>query len=120
MVHQLRSGSRRLAGALALALAVVSSASCLAAISRESGTDHHACCAAMADGCGSATVSADCCADDSPGLAPAARFTLAPVDDAVLLWLPSPVAPFTSAAFDPDASNPIGPPAYLLDSVFRI
>ena len=121
MIHQLTGGSRCRAGALALALAVVSSVSCLAAMPRESGKGHHACCAAMAEGCGSAaTVNTDCCEAEVLGLAPAAPFTLAPLAVGVLLWSPSAVPRLTSAASNPDLSNPIGPPTYLLDSVFRI
>jgi hypothetical protein len=125
MVRKPTSGSRRLAGALALVLAVVSSATCFAA-SIDAQTTPPACCAAMAGGCGSAmAVSHDCCAVEQPGLpglAPLSPVTLAvPVAmSAILLSLPPSQLPLTSAAFDPDSSHPISPPPYLLDSVFRI
>ena len=125
MVRQLTRGSRRLAGALAFVLAVVSSATCFAA-SMDAQTAQPACCVAMTDGCGSAqTLSHDCCVVEQsglPGLAPLPALTLA-VPVALSAVLPS-VAPvqlsLTSAAFDPDSSRPISPPPYLRDSVFRI
>jgi hypothetical protein len=80
----------------------------------------------MADGCGSAaTVTEDCCVSEQPGLtefAPVPLFTLAPpvAISAVVLAAPASIPQLASPAFDPDASNPISPPTYLLDSVFRI
>ena len=121
MARPLMNRSRYLAGALALTLALVSSATCLAAVIQMPDGQHHACCAAMADDCGSAaTVNADCCADETAALAPAVPFTVVPAVISTALWPPSAVPPLTSAAFDSEAVHPIGPPAYLLDSVFRI
>jgi hypothetical protein len=108
-----------------VALTLVSSATCLVG-SVDVQAPQHACCPAMAADCGSAgTLTEDCCAAQQPGLtgfAPGAPFTLAaPVAiSAALLAPPTSVASFTSPGFDPDASNPISPPTYLLDSVFRI
>jgi len=113
------------AGVVALTLGLVSSATCLAG-SVDVQAPRHACCPAMTAECGSAgTLTEDCCAAQQPGLtgfAPGAPFTPeAPVAiSAHLLALPTSVAPLTSPGFDPDASNPISPPTYLLDSVFRI
>ena len=114
-----------MAGAVALTLGLVSSATCLAG-SIDVQTPQHACCPAMAGDCGSAgTLTEDCCAAQQPGLtgfAPGAPFALAaPVAiSAVLLAPPTSLPPLTSPGFDPDASNPISPPTYLLDSVFLI
>ena len=114
-----------MAGVVALTLGLLSSATCLAG-SIDAPESQHSCCAAMADGCGSAaTVTEDCCAAEQPGLtgfAPVKPFTLAvPVAiGAVLLAPPTSIPQLTSLASDSDASNPISPPTYLLDSVFRI
>ena len=124
MTRQLMNRSRYLAGALALTLAVVSSATCLAAASQMPDAEQHACCAAM--GCGSAaTVNEDCCAAEQPGLTGLAPITsialAAPVPASDVLLSPPPAVPLlTSAAFDPDLLHPVSPPPYLLDSVFRI
>ena len=112
-----------MAGVVALTLGLVSSATCLAG-SLDAPESRHACCAAMADGCGSkATVTEDCCATE-PGLtgfAPLTPFTLAaPLTiGTLLLAAPTPMPQLMSPAFA-DASTPISPPPYLLDSVFRI
>lgn len=117
--------TRFVAAVVALALSIVSSATCLAG-SIDAPESQHACCATMTDGCGSAaTVMEDCCAAAQPGLtgfAPVAPFTLAaPVAISVVVLAPQIPGPqLTSPGFDPDASNPISPPTYLLDSVFRI
>ena len=113
------------AGVVALIIGVVSSATCLVGSIDVRGSQH-ACCAAMADGCGSAaTVTQDCCVAEQPGLtafAPVPPFTLAApaAISAVLLAAPTSIPQLASPAIDPDASNPISPPTYLLDSVFRI
>ena len=114
-----------MAGVVAVTLGLVSSATCLVG-SVDVPEPQHACCPAMAGDCGSAgTLTEDCCAADQPGLtglAPIAPFTLAaPVAiSAVLLAPPTSIPQLTSPQFDSDASNPISPPTYLLDSVFRI
>ena len=125
MHRPLSRRARFLAGVVALTLGLVSSATCLAG-SIDAPESQHACCAAMADGCGSAaTMTEDCCAAEQPGLtgfAPVTPFTLAaPVAiGAVLLAPPTSIPRLSSLPFDSDASNPISPPIYLLDSVFRI
>ena len=114
-----------MAGVVALTLGFVSSATCLAG-SIDARESQHTCCAAMTDGCGSAaTVTEDCCAAEQPGLtgfSPVTPFTLAApmATGAVLLTPPTATPQLTSSAFDSDASTPISPPTYLLDSVFRI
>ena len=114
-----------MAGVMALTLGFVSSATCLTG-SIDAPESQHTCCAAMADGCGSATtMTEDCCAAEQPGLtgfAPATPFTLAaPVAIGVVLLAPPISIPqLRSPAFDSNASNSISPPTYLLDSVFRI
>ena len=127
MHRSLATRARFVAGVVALTLGLVSSATCLAA-SIDVQAPQHACCPAMggAADCGSAgTLTEDCCAALQPGLtgfAPGAPFALsAPVAiDGLLLTPPTSVLALTSPEFDPDASNPISPPAYLLDSVFRV
>ena len=125
MHRPLSRRARFLAGVVALTLGLMSSATCLAG-SIDAPESKQACCAAMADGCGSAaTMSEDCCAAEQPGLtgfAPVTPFTLAaPVAiGAVLLAPPTSIPQHSSLPFDSDASSPISPPTYLLDSVFRI
>lgn len=125
MHRPLVRGARLWAGVVALTLGIVSSATCLAT-SIDATESQHACCAAMAGGCGSAaTMTEDCCAAEQPGLtefAPVPPFTLATpaAISAVLLVPPTSIQQLTSQGFDPDAANPISPPTYLLDSVFRI
>ena len=114
-----------MAGGVALTLGLVSSATCLAG-SIDVQEPQHACCPAMSGNCASAgTLIEDCCAAEQPGLtgfAPVAPFTLAaPVAiSTVLLAPPTSIPQRMSPGLDPDASNPISPPTYLLDSVFRI
>jgi hypothetical protein len=125
MHRPLARGARFVAGVVALTLGLVSSATCLAG-SIDVPEPQHACCPAMAGDCGSAgTLTEDCCAAEQPGLtgfAPVAPFTLAvPVAISAVLLAPLPSIPhLRSTGFDPDASNPVSPPTYLLDSVFRI
>ena len=114
-----------MASVVALVLGLVSSATCLAR-SIDVAAPQHACCPAMAGDCGSAgTLTDDCCTTEQPGLtpfAPDAPFTLAApaAISTVLLTPPTSISQLTSPAFDADASNPISPPTYLLDSVFRL
>ena len=125
MDRRLAAGSRLAAGVVAVTLALVSSATCLAG-SIDVLESQHLCCAAMADGCGSAAnVTEDCCAAEQPGVtgfAPGAPFALmAPMVISTVLPAPATSIPQrTSPPFDPDASNPINQRRYLLDSVFRI
>ena len=125
MARQLPRGSRLLAGALALTLAFVSSATCLAATLQMPDAQQHACCAAMAD-CGSAkTTMQDCCVAQSPafaGLVPIVASNLGTPSTVVISMIAADVlAPRPQfAAFDPDSSPPRRTPTYLLDSVFRL
>ena len=125
MHRPLAKRARFVAGVVALTLGLVSSATCLAG-SIDAPKSQHTCCATMSDGCGSAaTVTEDCCAADQPGLtgfAPGTPYTLAaPVAiGAALLAPPISIPQLRSPAFDSDASNPLSPPTYLLDSVFLI
>jgi hypothetical protein len=123
MHRPLARRARFVTGIVALTLGLVSSATCLAG-SLDAPKPRHACCAAMADGCRSAaTVTEDCCATAPglTGLAPVTPFTLAaPVTTSTLLVTPPTlISQLMSPAFA-DASTPISPPPYLLDSVFRI
>jgi len=125
MHRPLSRRARFLAGVIALTLGLVSSATCLAG-GIDAPESKPACCAAMADGCGSAaTVTEDCCAAEQPGLtgfSPVTPFMLAvPMATGAVLLTPSTSTPqLTSLPFDSDASDSISPPTYLLDSVFRI
>jgi hypothetical protein len=112
---------------LALALAVVSSATCFAAA--EMTPAQKACCAAMSGDCGAmAAVGKDCCRLDTPNIAslpssiPLSRLAQPAL---VLISLPAtqPDLPnlfCTSHVFDARAAKSSSPPTYLLVSVFRI
>ena len=125
MYRRLARSARFVAGVVTLTLGLVSSATCLAE-SVDVHEPQRACCPAMAGDCGAAgTLTDDCCAAQQPGLtgfAPVAPFSLAApmAISAVVLAPPTSIPQHTSPGFDPDASNPISPPAYLLDSVFRV
>ena len=120
--------SRLLTTALAAALAMASSLTCLAGTL---GTSHeselHACCVAMGHDCGRATtrLERDCCAAMSParaGLIPSAQDLGRPAADAVTtpivgdvpIPLPAPSRPERTVRGSPDT------PTYLLVSVFRL
>ena len=124
MTRQLTRASRSLAGAIALALALVSPVTCFAATLQM--TEQHAHCAAMGHDRGSAdSMKQDCCATLSPafaGLAPTASNLVAPPSDAVSTMLLMPEPPLALPAFnaDADASPPCSTPTYLLVSVFRL
>jgi hypothetical protein len=126
MTRQLPSASRLLAGAMALALAVVSSATCFAATLQMPDTQQHMCCAAMAD-CGSSakTSMQDCCVAQSPaftGLVPIVASNLGTPSAIVVSMIEADVQAARShvVAVDPDTSRPTKTPTYLLDSVFRL
>jgi hypothetical protein len=125
MTRQLPRASRLLASAMALALAVGSSATCFAATLQMPDTQQHMCCAAMAD-CGSAKTSMqDCCVAQSPafaGLVPIVASNLGTPSTVIVSMIEADVlAPRPHVvAFDPDISRPTKTPTYLLDSVFRL
>ena len=125
MARQLPRASRLLAGVTALALAFVSSATCLAATPQMPDTQQHACCAAMGD-CGSAkTTMQDCCPGQSPafaGLVPIVASNLGTPSTVLVSIIAADVlAPRPQpAAFDRAISPPSRTPTYLLDSVFRL
>lgn len=115
---------RSVAGVLMLAVAVVSSAECLAAAQTP---EQHACCAAMMGECEMA-VSAACCATeptDAQGLT-ATKQTIAVIPVAVLVAIlpASAVASRASShvvpAPDGSSSGPPGIPTYLFVASFRI
>jgi len=115
---------RPIAGVLVLAMAVVSSAECFAAM--QMTPDQHACCAAMKGECEMA-VSASCCPTDTtePGVVaakPAISLVPAAVLVAVLSVPPVAVANPSHVIPAPDASSsgPPGVPTYLFVSSFRI
>jgi hypothetical protein len=111
---------------LALALAVVSSATCFAAA--EMTPAQKACCAAMNGDCGEMAVGKGCCTSDSPNIASLPSSTLLSrlaQPALVLVSLPAtqPDLPNlfrTSHLFDSRAAKSSSPPTYLLVSVFRI
>ena len=131
MNRQATRSSRLLAGVLALALASVSAATCLAAVVQMS-EKHHACCEAMghcSDGGGdSETTPAkiDCCAVQSAEAGRLATGAQAITVAASLLAEspvvePSSFAPISATgAFDPGVPKPSSSPTYLLVSSFRI
>ena len=127
MAGQVTRGSRFLAAALAFALAVVSSATCFAAVVQMPDPQQHACCAGMNQECGdSMAVQKDCCAVQSADiarLASAAQFIAVPALVVIGSHVAQPalVASVSlGAAFDPGAPKPSSSPTYLLVSVFRI
>lgn len=122
MNRRMFTTSRLAAGALILAFAVVSSATCLAAALDMPRAEQHACCAAMTAGCGSAPALDDeCCAVSQPVLSAIQPFTpVTPTAVGSSLSLQPAAMPTVSVGCDPDVSYPVGPPTYLVDSVFRI
>lgn len=128
MVRRIRLSGRAFTWVLALALVVVSSATCL--LNAEMTEAQKACCAAMSHDCGAAAVTHDCCATESQSLAgfaagpPVFQFA-APAPALVAADLvaaePPPAARVNpSTAFDSGAPNPSSSPTYLLVSVFRL
>lgn len=125
MSRQMMNASRFGAGALAVVIAVVSSATCLAAGLNPPRDEQRACCAAMADGCGSpTTASKDCCTAEQPGqnqTVPLASTIVSPPAASATVILRQAAVPLgVPFAFDPDVSHTLSPSTYLLDSVFRI
>lgn len=124
MVRSIRRSTRFLPGALALALAVVPSATCLTAA--EMTPVQKACCAAMNGDCGAMAVEKGCCPSDSPNVASLLSSTspsqLAP-PALVPVSLPAtqPDLPnLFRTLFDSGAAKSSSPPTYLLVSLFRI
>ena len=116
---------RPVAGALMLAVAVVSSGECLRAA--QMTPDQHACCVAMKGECEMA-ITASCCgteASESLGvIATKATVDLVPVSVLVaVLSLPAVAESLDShiaAAPEASSSGPPGVPTYLFVSSFRI
>jgi hypothetical protein len=126
MVRSSPRGSRVLSGALALALALVPVATCVAAI-RLTEPTHHAPCHGMQTEDGASHISTialksqaqDCCSVQRAilGLGGAADALDAPAWTTAAVASPAPLRPF---AFDSRAPIQSSPPTYLLISVFRI
>ena len=127
MDRQLTRGSRLLAGVIAMALASVPTATCLAAVTQMTETSHHACSDGMRQAGGSANSTAlekDCCFVHSAELA---RLTTAqavaasaPVLGTPIVVEPPPTYHSPGAALDPGVPKPSSSPTYLLVSVFRL
>jgi hypothetical protein len=120
-------GSRLLASVLAMALAFMPTATCLAAIIHMPEQSQHACCHGMNQDCGSGDSMAapnDCCAVPN---ADVARRTIGQTVTAPavalsmpFVFVPSPVQDSPGAALDPGIPKPSSSPTYLLVSVFRL
>lgn len=126
MVRGRGSGRRFPTWALAVALAVVPSVTCV--LAADMNDAQLACCAAMHHDCDGKAVTQDCCALETPSLAGLAVGTpafqiAAPVPVAVNI---AAVAPGLDSGFGPftgphaASPNPSGIPVYLLVSVFRL
>src|SRR2546421_7452454 len=125
MVRRFRRSARLLGGALALALAVVSVATCLTAA--EMTPAQKACCIEMKGDCGATAVERGCCPTDSPNPAsilsssPVLQFAAPAVVAVVLATQPDLPAVFaTSRIVTSRPTERSSPPTYLLVSVFRI
>ena len=123
-----RRASRFLAGGLAFALSIVSSAICVAAILQMEDTQEHASCASMGHESGSPkTTQLDCCIAQSAQFAGLAPDTGAPVvpQPVVMSFVDAPRQSLVPAlpalsALDTDVPKPASTPTYLLVSVFRL
>ena len=124
MVRRITGTTRFLTWALALALAVVSSVTCV--LGAEVSQEQKACCAAMNHDCGAAAIEHDCCGTEAPAFTSLASGTAASP-----LAAPAPVVNVTDAAsdcgscltascLDTGASPFSRRPTYLLVSVFRL
>ena len=126
MVQRLRPVARLLAGTLALALALMSSATCLLAVDMTPA--QKACCAAMNHDCGAMAIEQGCCATESPNLTSLASSTSispvappAPVSVSVAAAeLAPPVILRTLGGFDFAPPLSSSRPTYLFVSVFRL
>jgi hypothetical protein len=128
MNQRLTRGSRLLASVIAMALAFVSSATCLAAVMQMPEKSQHACCKGMKQDCGSGdsmTVQKDCCvvqSADVAGLTTTAQAITASASaiSTLVVFEPLPAQASPGAALDPDIPRPSSSPTYLLVSVFRL
>jgi hypothetical protein len=126
MVRGMRPAGRVLAAMVAVALIVLSSATCL--LAAQMTPAQKACCVAMNHDCGAMAIEKGCCATETPNLTSLASATLtsqfaspdvvmASVSVADLI----PAILFrASAAFDSDTPRYSSRSTYLLVSVFRI
>ena len=123
MTPRFTRSSRFVAGLLGLAMGLVSSATCFAAIVKMDETQHHACCAGMNKDCdASMAPQGECCAvqnADVARIAGARPFTPSLVLINVLV-VQAPLISLSRASFDPGVSRPPGLPTYLLVSTFRV
>lgn len=129
MVRSSPRGSRVLSGALALALALVPVATCVAATLQLTEPTHHASCHGMQTedaashigtvALATASQARNCCSVQRAilGLGGAADALDAPASTTAVVVSPAPPRLF---AFDSRAPIQSSPPTYLLISVFRI
>lgn len=126
MVRGMRPAGRLLAATTAIALIVVSSATCLLAVEMTSA--QKVCCAAMNHDCGEMALEKGCCATESPSLTSLAAATLtsqiaSPDLVAVSVGAADLIPPIglrTVAAFDSSTPRYSSRSTHLLVSVFRI
>jgi len=126
MVRSMRRAGRSFTWALALAIAVVSSATCV--FGADMTEAQKACCAAMNHDCGDKGVEQDCCVSDSPDLpgltsGPLVAALVPPALVALntLPAEPEPTATLVgSSALDAGAPRPSSTPTYLFVSAFRL
>lgn len=126
MARSMKRTGRFLTWAMALALAVVSSATCV--LGAEMTLAQKACCTAMDHDCGAMAVEQDCCVADSPSLvglksAPPISVLAPPALVMVNCIAPEPeptASFFASAVLDAGAPKPSSSPTYLFVSVFRL
>ena len=117
--------SRLVPGVLALVMAFVSSATCLAAVLLGDKSERHACCAGISEACtdGTMTAQEDCCAVQSADRARVASTLFVVVTS--VATCPAAVHSATGSvgrgtAFEPGIPKPSSSAPYLLHSVFRI
>jgi len=126
MVPGMRPAGRLLAGTMAIALMVVSSATCLLAV--EMTPAQKVCCAAMNHDCGEMALEKGCCPSESPSLTSLAAATLtsqtaSPDCVAVTVGAADLIPTLnlgTAAAFDSHSRRYSSRSTHLLVSVFRI
>jgi hypothetical protein len=128
MNRRLTRGSRLLASVMAVALALVSTATCLAAVVHMPEQSQHACCHGMNQDCGTGDAMAaqkDCCAVPNADVARVSTTDQVVAPPALALslpfvFVPSAVPDAPGAALDPGIPKPSSSPTYLLVSVFRL
>lgn len=126
MVRSMRPSGRLLAATMAIAVIVLSSATCLLAV--EMTPAQKACCAAMNHDCGEMALETGCCPSESPSLISLAAASLTPQvasADCVAVSVGAanlipPVDLRTVAAFDSSAPRYSSRSTHLLVSVFRL